>query len=101
MTKSDLMDLLFKHHGLRRDESEEIVKRIFNAMYAALTNGEEVKISNFGVFDVRTRAARPGRNPRTGESVPIPPRRVVTLRVAAKLDAELNGDMVSPMKGEK
>lgn len=90
MTKSDLMDLLFTHHGLRRDESEEIVERIFLAMRRALIKGDEVKITNFGVFAVRTRAARPGRNPRTGESVPIPPRRVVTLRVAAKLDAELN-----------
>ena len=90
MTKSDLMDLLFKHHGLRRDEAEEIVERIFLAMRRALIKGDEVKITNFGVFAVRTRAARPGRNPRTGESVPIPPRRVVTLRVAAKLDAELN-----------
>ena len=90
MTKSDLMDLLFKHHGLRRDESEEIVERIFTAMRRALAEGQEVKITNFGVFALRTRAARPGRNPRTGESVPIPPRRVVTLRVAAKLDAELN-----------
>lgn len=90
MTKSDLMDLLFKHHGLRRDESEEIVERIFTAMRRALIAGHEVKITNFGVFAVRTRAARPGRNPRTGESVPIPPRQVVTFRAAAKLDAELN-----------
>lgn len=90
MTKSDLMDLLFKHHGLRRDEAQEIVERIFNAMSDALRRGDEVKITNFGVFAVRTRAARPGRNPRTGESVPIPPRQVVTFRAAAKLDAELN-----------
>lgn len=95
MTKSDLMDLLFMHHGLRRDESEELVKRMFTAMSDALRRGDEVKIANFGVFAVRTRAARPGRNPRTGESVPIPPRRVVAFRLAAKLDAELNEDMVS------
>lgn len=85
MTKSDLMDLLFKHHGLRRDESEEIVERIFTAMRRALIAGHEVKITNFGVFAVRTRAARPGRNPRTGESVPIPPRQVVTFRAAPKI----------------
>lgn len=85
MTKSDLMDILFKHHGLRRDESEEIVERIFTAMRRALAEGQEVKITNFGVFAVRTRAARPGRNPRTGESVPIPPRQVVTFRAAPKI----------------
>lgn len=85
MTKSDLMDLLFKHHGLRRDEAEEIVERIFIAMRRALIKGDEVKITNFGVFAVRTRAARPGRNPRTGESVPIPPRKVVTFRAAPKI----------------
>ena len=85
MTKSDLMDILFKHHGLRRDEADEIVERIFMAMRRALAEGQEVKITNFGVFAVRTRAARPGRNPRTGESVPIPPRQVVTFRAAPKI----------------
>ena len=85
MTKSDLMDILFKHHGLRRDESEEIVERIFTAMRRALAEGHEVKITNFGVFALRTRAARPGRNPRTGESVPIPPRQVVAFRAAPKI----------------
>jgi len=85
MTKSDLMDLLFKHHGLRRDEADEIVERLFMAMRRALAEGQEVKITNFGVFAVRTRAARPGRNPRTGESVPIPPRQVVTFRAAPKI----------------
>lgn len=90
MTKSDLMDLLFKHHGLRRDESSEIVERVFTAMADALRRGDEIKLTNFGVFAVRTRAARPGRNPRTGEAVPIPPRRVVAFRIASKLDTELN-----------
>lgn len=85
MTKSDLMDILFKHHGLRRDEADEIVERLFMAMRRALAEGQEVKITNFGVFAVRTRAARPGRNPRTGESVPIPPRQVVTFRAAPKI----------------
>ena len=85
MTKSDLMDILFKHHGLRRDEADEIVERVFMAMRRALAEGQEVKITNFGVFAVRTRAARPGRNPRTGESVPIPPRQVVTFRAAPKI----------------
>jgi integration host factor subunit alpha len=98
MTKTDLMDLLFHHHGLRRDEASTIVERIFRAMSDTLRRGDEVKITNFGVFEVRTRAARPGRNPRTGESVPIPPRRVVVFRAAEAL--QINEDMVSSLKGE-
>jgi integration host factor subunit alpha len=85
MTKTDLMDLLFHHHGLRRDEASTIVERIFRAMADALRQGDEVKITNFGVFEVRTRAARPGRNPRTGAFVPIPARQVVVFRAAEGL----------------
>ncbi len=85
MTKTDLMDLLFKHHGLRRDEASALVERVFRAMSDALRRGDEVKITNFGVLEVRTRAARPGRNPRTGAFVPIPARQVVVFRAAEGL----------------
>ena len=71
---------------------------IFRAMSDALRRGDEVKITNFGVFEVRTRAARPGRNPRTGAFVPIPPRQVVVFRAAEAL--QINEDMVSSLKGE-
>lgn len=85
MTKADLMGVLFKHHGLSRTESDEIVNRLFDAMASALSEGREVKITNFGIFDVRIRAARPGRNPRTNEPVLIPPREIVTFRPAPKI----------------
>lgn len=91
MTRNDLYNILFTRLGLSRADAELSVKLMFAAMSDALANGEEIKIANFGVFDVRMRAARPGRNPRTGESVPIPPRRVVTFRLSSKLEEELNG----------
>lgn len=102
MIRSDLCDLLFAELGMSRAEADAAVKAIFDAMSEALANGEEVKISNFGVLDVRMRAARPGRNPRTGEPVLIPPRRVVVFSAASKLDAVLNG-VTSPRnrEGEK
>ncbi len=99
MTKTDLMDLLFHHHGLRRDEASTIVERVFRAMSAALQRGHEVKITNFGVFEVRTRAARPGRNPRTGAFVPIPPRQVVVFRAAPKI-FDADEDTVSSLPDE-
>lgn len=100
MTKTDLMDLLFKHHGLRRDEASAIVERVFRAMSDALRRGDEVKITNFGVLEVRTRAARPGRNPRTGAFVPIPARQVVVFRAAEGLLHPQQKDEPEPLTDE-
>ena len=80
LTRMDLSEAVFKEVGLSRNESAELVESLLNYMSDALTKGEQVKISSFGTFSVRDKTARVGRNPKTGEEVPITPRRVLTFR---------------------
>ena len=80
LTRMDLSEAVFKEVGLSRNESAELVESLLNHMSDALTKGERVKISSFGTFSVRDKTARVGRNPKTGEEVPITPRRVLTFR---------------------
>jgi integration host factor subunit alpha len=76
----DLSEAVFREVGLSRNDSAQLVESILTHMSDALVNGEQVKISSFGTFSVRDKAARVGRNPKTGEEVPIQPRRVLTFR---------------------
>jgi integration host factor subunit alpha len=76
----DLSEAVFQEVGLSRNESAELVESVLGHMSDALVAGEQVKISSFGTFSVRDKAARVGRNPKTGEEVPIQPRRVLTFR---------------------
>ena len=71
---------MFRTVGLSRNESSELVEQVLRYMSDALVRGETVKISSFGTFSVRSKSARIGRNPKTGEEVPIEPRRVLTFR---------------------
>jgi integration host factor subunit alpha len=80
LTRMDLSDAVFRAVGLSRNESAQLVERVLDLMSDALVNGEQVKISSFGTFSVRSKTARVGRNPKTGEEVPISPRRVLTFR---------------------
>jgi integration host factor subunit alpha len=80
LTRMDLSDAVFRAVGLSRNESAQLVERVLDLMSDALVNGEQVKISSFGTFSVRAKTARVGRNPKTGEEVPISPRRVLTFR---------------------
>ncbi len=80
LTRMDLSDAVFREVGLSRNESAQLVERVLTHMSDALASGESVKISSFGTFSVRSKAARVGRNPKTGEEVPILPRRVLTFR---------------------
>ncbi|WP_425090452.1 integration host factor subunit alpha [Tropicimonas sp. S265A] len=80
LTRMDLSDAVFREVGLSRNESAQIVESILQHMSDALVRGESVKISSFGTFSVRDKSARIGRNPKTGEEVPIHPRRVLTFR---------------------
>ena len=80
LTRMDLSEAVFREVGLSRNESAELVENILNLMSNALVRGEQVKISSFGTFSVRDKKARIGRNPKTGEEVPITPRRVLTFR---------------------
>lgn len=80
LTRMDLSEAVFREVGLSRNESSQLVDRVLEMMSDALVNGEQVKISSFGTFSVRSKTARVGRNPKTGEEVPISPRRVMTFR---------------------
>ncbi|MGR3271853.1 integration host factor subunit alpha [Thalassococcus profundi] len=80
LTRMDLSEAVFREVGLSRNESAELVESVLTHMSDALVGGEQVKISSFGTFSVREKAARVGRNPKTGEEVPIQPRRVLTFR---------------------
>jgi integration host factor subunit alpha len=85
LTKAQLAELLFDQIGLNKREAKEMVDAFFEEISAQLVAGDEVKISGFGNFQVRTKAPRPGRNPRTGELIPIDARRVTTFHASAKL----------------
>lgn len=80
LTRMDLSEAVFEEVGLSRNESAQLVESILQHVSDALVRGETVKISSFGTFSVRDKAARVGRNPKTGQEAPIPPRRVLSFR---------------------
>lgn len=80
LTRMDLSEAVFREVGLSRNESAQLVESVLDHMSDALVAGQSVKISSFGTFSVRDKNARVGRNPKTGEEVPISPRRVLTFR---------------------
>ncbi len=89
LTKADMTEFLFNELGLNKREAHELVDLYFQELKASLAAGEQVKLSGFGNFDLRDKKERPGRNPKTGEEVPIPARRVVTFRAGNKLRARV------------
>lgn len=92
LTKAQLADLLFEQIGLNKRESKDMVDAFFDLVAESLVSGEDVKISGFGNFQIRTKAPRPGRNPRTGEAIPIGARRVVTFHASHKLKEQIQGE---------
>jgi integration host factor subunit alpha len=89
LTKADFAVQLFDELGLNKREAKDIVELFFEEIKRTLEQGEPVKISGFGNFALRDKVGRPGRNPKTGEEIPITARRVVTFRVSQKLKAHL------------
>lgn len=87
LTKADLADLLFEKVGLNKREAKDMVESFFEEVRVALENGDGVKLSGFGNFQLRDKPQRPGRNPKTGEEIPITARRVVTFHASQKLKA--------------
>ena len=87
LTKADLADLLFEKVGLNKREAKDMVESFFEEVRIALENGDGVKLSGFGNFQLRDKPQRPGRNPKTGEEIPITARRVVTFHASQKLKA--------------
>lgn len=89
LTKAIMAEQLFDELGLNKREAKEIIEMFFEEIRLALENNESVKISGFGNFDLRDKNERPGRNPKTGEEIPISARRVVTFRPGQKLKARV------------
>jgi len=85
LTKAELAEMLFEELGLNKREAKEIVESFFEEIRSALESNEQVKLSGFGNFGVRGKNPRPGRNPKTGEEIPITARRVVTFKASQKL----------------
>jgi integration host factor subunit alpha len=89
LTKADMAARLFEELGLNKREAKEMVERFFEEIRLSLEEGSQVKLSGFGNFDLREKKQRPGRNPKTGEEIPISARRVVTFRPGQKLKARV------------
>ncbi len=93
LTKAELADLLFERLGLNKRESKDMVEAFFEIIHRALVGGDDVRMSSFGNFNIRRKAPRPGRNPRTGEAIPIKARNVVTFHASHKLKGVVQGDI--------
>ncbi|GMR08753.1 MAG: integration host factor subunit alpha [Gammaproteobacteria bacterium] len=89
LTKADMAEKLFEELGLNKREAKEIVEYFFEEIRSSLETGAQVKLSGFGNFDLRDKSQRPGRNPKTGEEIPITARRVVTFRPGQKLKSRV------------
>lgn len=91
LTRSDLSEAVYREIGLSRNESAQMVESILGRISDALVRGDNVKISSFGTFAVRDKGPRMGRNPKTGEEVPINPRRVLVFRPSHIMKERVNG----------
>ncbi|MEM8594583.1 MAG: integration host factor subunit alpha [Pseudomonadota bacterium] len=89
LTKAELAERLYDKLGLNRSEAKELIELFFEEVGFALESGETVKISGFGNFELKDKAERPGRNPKTGEYIPISARRVVTFKPGQKLRSKV------------
>ncbi len=96
LTKAHLAELLFEQIGLNKRESKDMIDAFFVLISDSLVAGADVKISGFGNFQIRSKAPRPGRNPRTGEAIAIQGRRVVTFHASHKLKDQIQGNGVAP-----
>ena len=91
LTKADMVERLYDELGLNKREAKDLVEMFFDEVRAALAQGEEVKLSGFGNFQLRNKSERPGRNPKTGLVIPVSARRVVTFRAGQKLKSLVEG----------
>ncbi len=89
LTKAEMAEKLFEELGINKREAKELVEMFFEEVRGALENGRQVKLSGFGNFNLRDKKERPGRNPKTGEEIPITARRVVTFHPGQKLKARV------------
>ena len=97
LTKAQLAEMLCEQIGLNKRESKDMIDAFFDLISVSLVEGADVKISGFGNFQIRTKAPRPGRNPRTGEAIPIQARRVVTFHASHKLKDQIQDEGRTPV----
>lgn len=97
LTKAELAELLFEQVGLNKREAKDMVETFFDEIRNALERGESVKLSGFGNFQLRDKPQRPGRNPKTGEEIPITARRVVTFHASQKLKSMVESASLAPV----
>lgn len=90
LTKAEIAESLSETFGFNKRESKELVEQFYDQISEVLISGEQIKLSGFGNFELRDKSSRPGRNPRTGEDVPISARRVVTFKPGQKLRAQID-----------
>ena len=100
ITRSQLSEAVYQEVGLSRNESAELLEAVLNEVSDALSRGEPVKISSFGSFTVRQKGQRIGRNPKTGEEVPILPRRVLVFRPSQVLKSLITSSAPAPSSSE-
>jgi integration host factor subunit alpha len=98
LTRADLAEAVFQKVGLPRNESAELVEIVIREIISSLERGENVKLSSFGSFGVRDKRERVGRNPKTGEVVPITPRRVLVFRASNIMKDRINASMIKSKK---
>lgn len=101
LTRADLAEAVFQKVGLPRNECAELVESVIREVIACLERGENVKLSSFGSFGVRDKRERIGRNPKTGEVVPITPRRVLVFRASNIMKEKINAPLPRPKKATK
>jgi integration host factor subunit alpha len=99
MTRADLSEAVYQEVGLSRNESADLVESVLEEISGALVRGEMVKISSFGSFAVRQKGERIGRNPKTGEEVPILPRKVLVFRASHVLKNQINDALSGGERG--
>ncbi len=99
VTRADLTEAVYQEVGLSRNESAQLVESVLEEIASTLSRGESVKVSSFGTFSVREKAERIGRNPKTGQEVPISPRRVLVFRASHVLKDRINQALTSGPDG--
>lgn len=96
MTKADLVEIIFEKVGLSKREAQDIIEIIFDTIKQSFVEGESVKVSGFGTFNVRKKNSRRGRNPQTGQELEITPRRVLTFKASNQLKQEIEKIELKP-----
>ncbi len=100
LTRADLAEAIVRNVGLPRNESQELVEIVLGEISSCLANGEQVKLSSFGSFGIRQKGQRIGRNPKTGQEVPITPRRVLVFRPSNIMKERINAALVTRKAAE-